>query len=508
MMIFDFQKHAPVGPGGELAVHAGDEVTLKLAMLYSGECTDLGPLQAAASFGFSKQRYFQLRHLFNERGAVALQNHSRGPKTHYRRTDELVRQVIRHRFLDPDASPDVIAQKLRQAGFVIGTRSVQRVIEEFGLQKNSIATVLKPNHLSKPNAPPHAPGPSLAILSASNAACVNSWPTRSAAIWSVSGSWSPNISVWEPGTCCKAGPDNPPNASSRVSPCSSCMKQPFVPPASANAAPLSQKGFELANGLPFLASDVAVHELLDEHTIAEAQDFQVALAKMRLASRHFAGRVLAVDPHRVRSHSKRQMRRHRPRATDQPTKVAQIFFVLDVDTHQPICLTTGTSARTVAKATPELLELTSQIFPLSTGHPLPRRCRTLQRRVARSLPPAAGVSSVGPDAATEDPGPGTQSPSAGTFQTTLGWLCHRQAALPAPTQPAWPLLSIHPTHRRNTPNLGIQSLPSWPPAMVTKLPPLPKPFPNAGTSKSSSMPSRPLAGIERERKISIFASGR
>ena len=126
---------------------------------------------------------------------------------------------------------------------------------------------------------------------------------------------------------------------------------------------LSQKGFELANGLPFLASDVAVHELLDEHTIVDAQDFQVTLAKIRLASRHFAGRVLALDPHRVRSHSKRQMRRHRPRAADKPTKVAQIFFVLDVDTHQPICLTTGTSARTVAKATPELLELTSQIFP-------------------------------------------------------------------------------------------------------------------------------------------------
>jgi hypothetical protein len=54
------------------------------------------------------------------------------------------------------------------------------------------------------------------------------------------------------------------------------------------------------------------------------------------------------------------MRRHRPRAADQPTKVAQIFFVLDVDTHQPICLTTGTSARTVAKATPALLELMSR----------------------------------------------------------------------------------------------------------------------------------------------------
>jgi hypothetical protein len=61
MTIFDFQKHVLVGPGGELAVRADDEVTLKLAMRYSGECTGLGPLQAAASYSFSKQRYFQLR---------------------------------------------------------------------------------------------------------------------------------------------------------------------------------------------------------------------------------------------------------------------------------------------------------------------------------------------------------------------------------------------------------------------------------------------------------------
>ena len=62
----------------------------------------------------------------------------RGPKTNYRRTGELVRQVIRHRFLDPDASPDVIAQKLKQTGFVISTRSVERVIKEFGLQKKTL----------------------------------------------------------------------------------------------------------------------------------------------------------------------------------------------------------------------------------------------------------------------------------------------------------------------------------------------------------------------------------
>jgi hypothetical protein len=139
MILFDSLKQALVGSAGELPVLPDDEITRKLFMLFEGECTDLGPLRAALKFGFSKPRYFQLRHLYLERGAAALLSQTRGPKTHYRRTDELVRQVIRHRFLDPDATPDVIAQKLRQAGFVISTRSVQRVIEEFGLQKKTLS---------------------------------------------------------------------------------------------------------------------------------------------------------------------------------------------------------------------------------------------------------------------------------------------------------------------------------------------------------------------------------
>ena len=74
----------------------------------------------------------------SNRGAAALQSRKRGPKTHYRRTAEVVRQVIRHRFLDPDASTEVIAQKLSQGGWEISIRSVQRVIEEFGLQKKTL----------------------------------------------------------------------------------------------------------------------------------------------------------------------------------------------------------------------------------------------------------------------------------------------------------------------------------------------------------------------------------
>jgi len=44
---------------------------------------------------------------------------------------------------------------------------------------------------------------------------------------------------------------------------------------------LSQRGFELANGLPFVATDEAIHCLLDERTVAESQALQVALGQVR-----------------------------------------------------------------------------------------------------------------------------------------------------------------------------------------------------------------------------------
>lgn len=137
-MHFDPASHQLLGPAGSLQVPPDDELTRKLAMIIEGDLEGLGPLAAAAKFGFSKQRYFQLRAAFLERGATALLSGKRGPKTRSRRTDEVVRQIIRQRFLDPEASAAVIAQKLRQTGLPISTRSVERVIAEFGLQKKTL----------------------------------------------------------------------------------------------------------------------------------------------------------------------------------------------------------------------------------------------------------------------------------------------------------------------------------------------------------------------------------
>lgn len=125
------------GPKGDLEVSANDEALWKLAMLYEGECEAGGPGRAAAKFGYSKPRYFQLRKLLRERGVLALASEKRGPKRNYRRTAEVVRQIIRYRFLDPAISAAVIAQKLRQTGSPISVSSVERTIAEYGLQKKT-----------------------------------------------------------------------------------------------------------------------------------------------------------------------------------------------------------------------------------------------------------------------------------------------------------------------------------------------------------------------------------
>lgn len=128
-----------------------------------------------------------------------------------------------------------------------------------------------------------------------------------------------------------------------------------------DARALRQRGFELANGLPFLASDISIHHLLGGHTIEESKTLQIALGKRRLARKHFAGGVLIIDPHRIGSSSRRQMRRHK-KGKGAPVKMAQTFFCLDADTKQPVAFLTGTSARTVSHATPELLEVAAGIF--------------------------------------------------------------------------------------------------------------------------------------------------
>jgi transposase len=134
------------GTTGSLTISAADEVARKFAMLIEGKCLGLGPTKAAEKYGYTKQRFFQLLDAFEQAGSSGLISKKKGPKTNYVRTENAVSQVIRYRFLDPDANAAVITQKMKQTGIKISQRSVERVIAEYGLQKKrSISFIPKTN---------------------------------------------------------------------------------------------------------------------------------------------------------------------------------------------------------------------------------------------------------------------------------------------------------------------------------------------------------------------------
>ena len=120
-----------------LKVNSGDSVSQKFLMLIEG-IYGLGVKHSIAKYGYTEQRYYQLLKNFQESGSSGLHDKKRGPQKNSLRTEKVVQQIIRYRFLDPDASAAVITQKLKQTHLSISLRSVERTIQEYGLQKKTL----------------------------------------------------------------------------------------------------------------------------------------------------------------------------------------------------------------------------------------------------------------------------------------------------------------------------------------------------------------------------------
>jgi hypothetical protein len=120
-----------------LNVQDSDSAAQKMLMLIEG-LYGLGVKHSIAKYQYTEQRYYQLLKEFRLSGSNALFDKKRGPKQNSRRTEKIVQQIIRHRFLDPDASAAVITQKLKQTKHSISLRSVERTIEQYGLQKKTL----------------------------------------------------------------------------------------------------------------------------------------------------------------------------------------------------------------------------------------------------------------------------------------------------------------------------------------------------------------------------------
>jgi hypothetical protein len=126
---------------------------------------------------------------------------------------------------------------------------------------------------------------------------------------------------------------------------------------------LCHQGFELANGLPFIATDTEIHSLLNTCTIAQSIALQRDLGMRRQKRGHYTSDVLALDPHRITSYSRRIMPKKKKNPQDSQKKVVQTFFCIDAFTGQPLGCTIGSSGKSVTKATIELMEIVKSVYP-------------------------------------------------------------------------------------------------------------------------------------------------
>lgn len=122
---------------------------------------------------------------------------------------------------------------------------------------------------------------------------------------------------------------------------------------------LCNQGFSLVNGLSFLASDESIHHILDNHSMAEYEQMQETLLQLRRLNGHYREEkiVLALDPHRICSATKRAMPKKKKRPEEPSKKMLQTFFCNDVTTGQPLGFATASTGKTCSKASLELIQL-------------------------------------------------------------------------------------------------------------------------------------------------------
>lgn len=124
--------------GKDFVIDENDSLAIKLSMLIEGHCT-IGVKEALKKYGYTEQRYYQLLAKYLQDGAQGLIDKKTGSDKQPVRTNDVLNQIIRLRFLDPFSSAGVIAQKLNQMGMKVSKRSVERTITEYGLQKKRMS---------------------------------------------------------------------------------------------------------------------------------------------------------------------------------------------------------------------------------------------------------------------------------------------------------------------------------------------------------------------------------
>ncbi|HMG16407.1 MAG TPA: transposase [Saprospiraceae bacterium] len=124
---------------------------------------------------------------------------------------------------------------------------------------------------------------------------------------------------------------------------------------------LCNQGFSLASGLPYLATDEAIHKMLDSHTMMDYEQVQIALMQIRKLEGHYhKEQIFALDPHRLNSVTQRMMPSKKKKPDQPAQKIMQTFFCIDAISGQPLGNYLGSSGKTTSSATMRLMHMIEQ----------------------------------------------------------------------------------------------------------------------------------------------------
>lgn len=125
---------------------------------------------------------------------------------------------------------------------------------------------------------------------------------------------------------------------------------------------LGHQGFQLVNGMGRLVTDQQAHLLMNQHTIEQTQQMLINLGIQRQLNDHYKGELIAIDPHRIVSSSKRIMAKKK-KVSDAPSKkMIQTFFAVSAFTGQPIMATMASTGMPTSRSTLSLLNSIGNII--------------------------------------------------------------------------------------------------------------------------------------------------
>lgn len=125
---------------------------------------------------------------------------------------------------------------------------------------------------------------------------------------------------------------------------------------------LGHQGFQLANGMGRLVTDQQAHLLMDSHTVEQTRELLVNLGIQRQLSGHYPGEIIAIDPHRIVSSTKRVMAKKRKVPGAPSQKMVQTFFAVCARTGQPVMATMASTGVPTTRSTSTLLSSAARII--------------------------------------------------------------------------------------------------------------------------------------------------